>query len=261
MLFIRSVLLTGLFFLNWIAFALASLPLLLVPRAWVLPVFKAWGTSSAWLLRAIVGAHVEVRGAQNIPQGAALIASKHQSAFETFALAPLMPDASLVLKQELNRIPLFGWWTRKLGMVSIDRSRGVRALKQVAESAQAAFDEGRQLIIFPEGTRRAPGAPPDYKAGAAHIYTSCDVPCVPVALNSGLFWPRRSFVKYPGTIVVEFLEPIEPGLDRRAFMARLEQVVEAASDRLLVEGAANQPPPPLGEAALTRLAELAPAEG
>ena len=259
MLLVRSVILTGLFFLNWITFAVVSTPLLLGPRAWTVPVFKAWGRSSSWLLRAIIGTRVEIRGIENVPPGPLLIASKHQSAFETFALAPLFCDASLVLKRELNRIPLFGWWTRKMEMVSIDRSKGVRALKQVAGQAQAAFDDGRQLIIFPEGTRRAPGAPPDYKAGAAHIYTSCDVPCLPVALNSGLFWPRLSFLKYPGTIVVEILEPIPPGLDRRSFMARLEQAIETASDRLLVEGAAGRPPPPLGEAARARLAEIAPA--
>ena len=207
MLRVRSALLTALFFLNWIAFVLLGAPLLLMPRRYAIAALKAWGHVSAWLLRVLIGTRVEVRGVEKIPQGPLLVASKHQSAFETFALAPLFDDPVLVLKRELNRIPLFSLWTRKFGMIAVDRSRGVRSLKKLATDAREAFALGRQLIIFPEGTRRTPGAAPDYKIGATYIYDNADVPCLPVALNSGVFWPRRSFLKYPGKIVVEILDP------------------------------------------------------
>ncbi|MCB1481410.1 MAG: 1-acyl-sn-glycerol-3-phosphate acyltransferase [Rhodobiaceae bacterium] len=256
MLRVRSALLTALFFLNWIAFVLLGAPLLLMPRRYAIAALKAWGHVSAWLLRVLIGTRVEVRGVEKIPQGPLLVASKHQSAFETFALAPLFDDPVLVLKRELNRIPLFSLWTRKFGMIAVDRSRGVRSLKKLATDAREAFALGRQLIIFPEGTRRTPGAAPDYKIGATYIYDNADVPCLPVALNSGVFWPRRSFLKYPGKIVVEILDPIPPGLDRKAFDERLEQAIEEASDRLLVEAASQPFVPPLPDVAQARLAEL-----
>ena len=256
MLLVRSVLLTTLFFLNWIGFAALGTPLLLLPRRYAVGALKAWGRSSAWLLRVLIGTRVEVRGLEKIPGGPLLVASKHQSAFETFALAPLFDDPVLVLKTELNRIPFFGLWVRKHELISVNRSKGARALKQLAEDTRKAFGLGRQLIIFPEGTRRTPGAPPDYKIGATYIYANADVPCLPVALNSGVFWPRRSFIKYPGKIVVEILDPIPPGLDRKTFDARLEQAIEEASDRLLAEAAAQPYVPPLPEASRQRLAEL-----
>lgn len=256
MLHVRSAVLTVLFFGNWVLFALMAAPILFASRKWAVPVFKAWSRSCLVLLRVVMGIRVEVRGAERIPPGALLVASKHQSAFEIFALAPLFDDPAFVLKAELNRIPLFGMWVRKLGMVSIDRSRGVRALKQLSADSRKVFLEQRQLIIFPEGTRQAPGADPDYKVGTYFMYDGASVPCLPIALNSGLCWPRRSFLKYPGTIIIDVLEPIPPGLDRKRFNARLETAIETASDRLLVEAAASDDAPPLGDEAKARLAQL-----
>lgn len=228
----------------------------MLPRRHAVAGLKAWGHVSTALLRVLIGTRVEVRGAHRIPPGPLLVAAKHQSAFETFMLATLFDDPTLVLKAELARIPLLGFWVRALGLVALDRDKGARSLKRLVGDARHAFAQGRQLIIFPEGTRQAPGAPPDYKVGAAFVYDKCDVPCLPVALNSGVYWPRRSFLKYPGTIVVEILDPVPPGGGREAFRTGVQEAIEAASDRLLAEAAADPKAPPLRETARRRLAEM-----
>ena len=217
--------------------------ILLLPLAPLLPRRLFWKVGVLWwaasnriLLRVIAGTRAEFRGLEHIPKGPLLIAAKHQSAWETFALLPLFSDPAFILKQELMRIPIFGWFAAKARMIPIDRKGGSAALKVMTRRAQADMAEGRQILIFPEGTRRAPGAPPDYKFGVAHLYASLDVPCLPIALNSGLYWPRQAFIRRRGTILVEVLEPIPPGLGRAAFMARLERDIETASDRLLGEG-------------------------
>jgi 1-acyl-sn-glycerol-3-phosphate acyltransferase len=236
----RRALFTLAFFGNWIAFSILSVPLLLAPRSWCMPVFRGWAHSSIWLLRVIVGVKSEFRGLEHIPEGPVLVASKHQSAFETFALASLFNDPSYVLKAELKRIPFFGLWVRKMEMTAIDRSKGVRALKELAEDARAAFESGRQLIIFPEGTRVAPGDAPQYKPGTGMIYEAGGVPCLPVALNSGLVWPARQRPGKPGRIIVEILPPIEPGLPRKIFMTRLQDQVETATAALVEESSADR---------------------
>ena len=235
----RRTIFTLAFFGNWIFFSIISLPLLLAPRRWCMPAFRAWGRSSVWLLRAIVGVRTEFRGFDDIPDGPLLVAAKHQSAFETFALATRFKDPSYVLKAELKRIPFFGLWVRKLDMTAIDRSKGARALKQLATDAKAAFDSGRQLIIFPEGTRVAPGEAPHYKSGAGMIYEAGNVPCLPVALNSGVTWPSRQRPNKPGLIIVEALPVIPPGLPRKAFQQRLEEAIEPATNRLVEEARAT----------------------
>jgi 1-acyl-sn-glycerol-3-phosphate acyltransferase len=235
----RRALFTLAFFGNWMAFAILSAPLLLAPRRWCMPVFRGWARASIWLLRVIVGVTSEFRGLENIPDGPVLVAAKHQSAFETFALASLFNDPSYVLKAELKRIPFFGLWVRKMEMTAIDRSKGARALKELAEDARQAFASGRQLIIFPEGTRVAPGDDPQYKPGAGLIYEAGGVPCLPVALNSGLVWPARQRPGKPGRIIVEILPPIAPGLPRKAFMTELQGRIETATTALVEEGASR----------------------
>ncbi|MCG5235103.1 lysophospholipid acyltransferase family protein [Xanthobacter oligotrophicus] len=217
--------------------------IVLMPLIPILPRRLLWKFGALWwvatnrvLLRVLVGIRAEFRGLERIPQGPLLIAAKHQSAWETFALLPLFRDPAFILKQELMRIPLFGWLAAKLRMIPVDRKGGTAALKTMTRRAQADMAEGRQILIFPEGTRRPPGAPPDYKFGVAYLYSTLKVPCLPVALNSGLCWRRRAFILRPGTILVEVLEPIPPGLGRAAFMARLEHDIETASNRLLAEG-------------------------
>jgi 1-acyl-sn-glycerol-3-phosphate acyltransferase len=159
----------------------------------------------------------------------------------------VLPDPTFILKRELTWIPLFGWFLGRGRMVPIDRSRGSRAIPEMNRRAAEAMAEGRQLIIFPEGTRRPPGAAPAYKAGTAHLYSRLEVSCLPVAVNSGLFWPRRSVLRRPGTAVIAFLEPIPPGMLRDAFAALVEQRIETAANALLAEGRAE-----LGEAGAAR---------
>jgi 1-acyl-sn-glycerol-3-phosphate acyltransferase len=194
-----------------------------------------------FLLRLIVGTTMEVRGIETLPQGACLIASKHQSAWETFALIPIFRDPALLMKRELFWIPFHGWFSHKFEMIPVDRDKGPTALRSMLRETKKRVADGREIIIFPEGTRKAPGAPPDYKTGIALLYEGLNVPCVPVALNSGLFWPRRSVTRKAGTIVVEILDPIPPGLGKAEFLSRLQTAIEDASNRLLAEAKAKEP--------------------
>jgi 1-acyl-sn-glycerol-3-phosphate acyltransferase len=198
---------------------------------------KTWGRTSLWLLRVICGIDVEWRGLEKIPPGGILVAAKHQSAWETFALVALFPDPTFVIKRELMWIPFFGWYAQHAGMIPVDRGAGKSALAAMMGHTRKALAEGRQIIIFPEGTRRPAGAEPKYKFGIAHLYAESGVPCVPIALNSGLFWPRRRFLRFPGTVRVEILDPAPPGLDRDAFFSKLQHDIEAATTRLIAEGA------------------------
>jgi 1-acyl-sn-glycerol-3-phosphate acyltransferase len=233
---LRSILFNLLFYLNLAMLLIAAIPTLVMPRRAILWVAKVWGRTTLWLLRVVCGIGVEWRGVEKIPQGGILIAAKHQSAWETFALLTLFPDPAYIIKRELTWIPFFGWYAKHGGMIPVDRAAGKSALAGMTVYARAAIAQGRQIIIFPEGTRRAAGADPKYKFGVAHLYVEAGVPCVPVALNSGLFWPRRSFLRFPGTIRVEFLDPIPPGLDRGAFFAKLQDEIETATARLVAEG-------------------------
>ena len=255
---IRSALFTPAFFAATAIMAIAGIPVFLfLSQRRAIGYTQAWASVSLFLLRVLAGIRVEVRGRENIPAGAALIAAKHQSAFETFALLPLLAFPTMVMKIELLRIPLFGQFSLACGMIMVDRARGGAALRELVHRGREEAGKGRQIVIFPEGTRRPPGAPPAYQTGVALLYKGLDLPVVPVALNSGLFWPRRSFLKYPGIVIVEFLPPIEGGLDSKAFLARLQSAIEFASDRLLVEAASARSPPPLPPEARERLAELA----
>jgi 1-acyl-sn-glycerol-3-phosphate acyltransferase len=235
-LIIRSVIFNILFYLNLFVQIIAALPTLVMPRTRILAVAKFWARTNLWLLRAICGIHVEIRGLEKIPRGPLIVACKHQSLWETFALLPLLSDPTFIMKRELQWIPFFGWYTWKAGMIAIDRSKGSQALADMHVRVQQELARGRQIIIFPEGTRRPPGAEPQYKYGVVHLYLETGVACLPIALNSGLFWPRRSLRRYPGTIRVEVLDPIPPGLSKVAFFELLQRETEATSTRLLQEG-------------------------
>jgi 1-acyl-sn-glycerol-3-phosphate acyltransferase len=199
----------------------------------MLQVARWWAKSSILLMRLICDIKVEFRGVEKIPRGPLIVASKHQSFWETFALLCFFEAPFFVLKRQLMFIPVFGQFLIKTDMIAIDRSKGRRALLEVLRRAGEQVRHGRQFVIFPEGTRRPPGAPPQYKGGVGMIYSECGVPCLPVALNSGLFWPRRTFMRYPGTLVVEFLDPIPPGLKREEFLSRLESTIEEATARIV----------------------------
>jgi len=234
---VRSILFNALFYLNLGVYLIIAIPTLVLPRWGILGLARSWARVNLALLRLICGINVDWRGLKKIPAGAVLVASKHQSLWETFALLTVFPDPAYILKRELLWIPFYGWYARRAGMIPVDRGGGKPALAAMAERVRAELASGRQIIIFPEGTRRAPGAEPKYKYGIAHLYGEQVAACVPVALNSGLFWPRRKFLRYPGTITVEILDPIAPGLATDVFVERLQHDVEAATARLLAEGA------------------------
>lgn len=228
----------------------------LAPRkqAWFVPRF--WSRSSLKLQEWLAGTKSRIEGAENLPQGPFILAPKHQSFWDTIAFFPYLSDPVYILKRELTWIPFFGWYLAKVRMIPINRGSRSRALKQALEVARARMAENRQLIIYPEGTRRPPGAEPSYKWGIAEIYATLDVPVVPVAHVAGLYWPRRRFMRYPGTIHARFLPAIEPGLGKEAFMERLVAETEAACDALLIEAARSENPPPLPPTAVARLRAL-----
>ena len=240
-IFLRSLIYNVLFYLLLVCWLLAIVPTFLMPRTAIMRVAQLWSRQNTWLLRVVCNVKVEYRGLEKIPTGPLLVASKHQSMWETFALLQCFDQPLYILKRELTRIPFFGWYLIKAGMVSVDRRAGGRALlKMVRQASEEVRSGGRQLIIFPEGTRRPVGAPPQYKPGVAQLYSSCRESCLPVALNSGLFWPRRTFMRYPGTLVVEFLDPVPPGLARDEFLTRISSVIEDATCRLVEAGRREQ---------------------
>src|SRR5215475_7484591 len=238
---VRSLLFNILFYVTTTLFVVLGSPLFFAPRRWAMAALAIHGRFELWLLKVVCGIKLEVRGQEKLPQGACLVAAKHQSAWETFGLIPLLRDPALLMKRELFWIPFHGWFSHKFEMIPVDREKGPAALRSMLRETRKRVVDGREIIIFPEGTRRPPGAPPDYKTGVVLLYEALGIPCVPVALNSGLFWPRRSLLRRPGTIVVEFLDPIPPGLPKSEFLSRLIESIETASNRLLAEVKAKEP--------------------
>jgi 1-acyl-sn-glycerol-3-phosphate acyltransferase len=240
LIFLRSLVFNVLFYLVLVALIIVALPTLAMPLPALMTVARWWARSSIFLMRVVCNIKVEFRGAEKIPKGPLIVASKHQSMWETFALLPFFERPIFILKRELIWIPVFGLFLLKAEMIAVDRRAGGRALIRMTRRAGEAVRAGRQLVIFPEGTRRPVGAQPSYKAGVGQVYVDCGVACLPVALNSGLFWPRRTFMRYPGTLVVEFLDPLPPGLSRREFIARVSTVIEDATRPLVAAARAEQ---------------------
>lgn len=234
MIALRSHLFNIAFYLHLGIWLIVALVTFVLPRGAIIWVAQTWGRGSVWLLRVIVGTRLEFRGLDRIPPGGLLVAAKHQSALETFSLVFCVEDPAFILKRELQWLPIFGWLTIKARQIPVHRG-GPNALADMSRRAAREAAAGRQVIIFPEGTRRPPGAPPAYKSGVAHLYAGLGVPCLPVALNTGLFWPRRHYIRRPGTAIIEFLEPIPPGLGRDEFLATLSSRIEESSERLLRE--------------------------
>ncbi|CAN5398249.1 lysophospholipid acyltransferase family protein [soil metagenome] len=239
-IFVRSLIYNVLFYVLLVFWNIVAIPTFVMPPRAFMTVAKWWALSSVWLMRVVCNTKTEYRGLEKIPAGPLVVASKHQSMWETFALMPFFDRPLFIYKRELGKIPFFGWYLKKSKMVGVDRDGGARSLIDMAKRATEEVKLGRQLIIFPEGTRRPFEAAPDYKPGIAQIYGKCGVPCMPVALNSGLFWPRRTFLRYPGTLVVEFLDPLPPGLPRKEFIAAISTAIEAATDRLVIEARKEQ---------------------
>ena len=232
---LRSVLFLLVSLAAMVVVGFACMPLLvLAPRAAARVTRRVAGLQLC-LLRVLVGLDVEMRGLAGLPATPVLIAAKHQSALETFAFAALLPGACFVLKREIVRVPVAGWYVRSLDVVAVDRKGGSAALKDMVRQAQAAVAAGRHIVIFPEGTRTRPGESARYHPGVAALYGALGIPVVPAAVNTGLFWPRKSLTKQPGRAVIEFLAPIMPGMERKAFMATLSQSIESGTNRLIAE--------------------------
>jgi len=239
-IYIRSVIFNLAFYTFLFLLMLFALPIFLLPWKWVWWMPTTWARTSLWMLRVLAGVKFELRGIENKPEGGVLIASKHQSTWETFVLLFVAERPAYLAKRELFMIPFFGWYLSRFRQISVNRARGSSALKSMIPQARAAVKDGRDVVIFPEGTRRTPGDPPSYKFGVTALYRILKVPVVPVALNAGVFWPRRTFLRYPGTIVMEILPPIEPGLSDEVFKETLIERIETASDKLLEEAKASQ---------------------
>lgn len=257
MLIVRSILFNIAFYINLIVQMIIFTPYYFLAdrkAAWSVP--KNWVLSNHWLQEKIVGTTFELEGLENIPEGGYIFAPKHQSFWDAYALLPWLDDPVYILKRELGWIPLFGQYIFRMRMIPVDRGAKGKVMTKVMERTKREMDDGRQLIIYPEGTRRSPGAPPSYKYGIARLYRDLDVPVVPVVMHPGLFWPRRKFLRFPGHFKVQILEPIQPGLDPDAFMDTLVDVMETASDKLLIETIEANPHLPLRKDALRRLTEL-----
>ena len=233
MLWLRSAAFNLTFYAMSVVAVIAATPALVLPRRFTHGAIRWWSHTTLWLLRVLAGTNYEVRG--TLPEGAVLVASKHQSMWDTIAMTAILDRPAMVLKRELLWIPFYGWYAQKARMIAIDRGAASQAIRRLIAQGKAALAEKRPIVIFPEGTRSAPGTKLDYKPGFAALYRQVDVACVPAAVSSGFFWGRRGFLRHPGTIIVEFLEPIPAGLDRKSFMGTLEARAEAAAGRLLAE--------------------------
>ncbi|MEP0709603.1 lysophospholipid acyltransferase family protein [Parvibaculum sp.] len=233
MLFLRSAAFNLTFYAMSVVMVIAASPAFLLPSGATFRAMEVWSRATLWLLRVVAGTTYEVRG--KLPEGGVLVASKHQSMWDTIVMTAILKRPAMVLKRELLWIPFYGWYAQKSRMIAIDRGAGSNAIRRLVAQGKAAIAGGRPIVIFPEGTRSAPGSKLEYKPGIAALYRQLGVECVPAAVNSGLFWARRGFARRPGTIVLEFLEPIPAGLDRKTFMSELETRIETATAKLVGE--------------------------
>lgn len=192
---------------------------------------RGWGKATVWGLRWIVGAKVVFEGLEHVPKGPALIASKHQATLDTVLPVLFVSEPVFVVKKELIKMPVFGFYMKR--MIPVDRDAGATALKNMLRASRAAIAKGRQIVIYPEGTRQELNAPPDYKPGIVAMYRDLNLPVTPMALNTGLVWKPSGIIRRPGTVVVKFLPPIPPGLPREDFMRELENTIETESQALL----------------------------
>ncbi len=235
MVWFRSLIFAALFYLWSLLLSIIGTPLLLGPRAWTLGIMHLWAKSTVFLLRIICQIRLEFRGLEHLRTSAGLVAMKHQCMFDTIAPILLQVDMAFVMKRELLSIPFFGWFASKAQMIAVDRDGQASALRHLVADARRAVSVGRPIFIFPEGTRTAPGQTGQYKSGVAALYRDLDIACTPIATNSGQHWPAHGFLRRPGVIVYECLEPIPPKLHRAAFMRMLQDQIEAASLALLAE--------------------------
>ena len=233
MIALRSLVFVAWLYLSLALFAVGMSPALLLPHRFALGVVKAWARFVLFGLRWIAGVRVEFRGLEHRPTGRALVACKHQGMLDIIIPFVVLEDPCIITKKELMILPFFGWFAWKTKMISVDRSAASKALRDMVKQSRERSAEGRQIWIFPEGTRAPVGAVPDYKPGVMAMYRDLELPCTPVATNAGVHWPAHGFRRYPGTVVYEFLPSIEADLKRAVFMGEVERRIETASNALL----------------------------
>lgn len=237
-LFLKSILFNMAFF-GWTAIcSIFFLPVLLFPRRYLLKLARFWSRGVIFMCQQILGLHFKMMGKETLLKKPFIFAVKHQSTWETIMCHSILPDPSIVLKKELLWIPLFGWYLKRLGSIPLFRSKGKgsKDLKYLLKRADEAIERGQSIVIFPEGTRSMPGQKPTYQSGVASLYLHLKIPVVPIVHNAGIFWPRRGFIKHPGKITLEILDPIEPGFSRQEFMGILETTIESRTNELVREG-------------------------
>lgn len=235
MIFIRSLIFNIAFFVWAMLASVLFAPLFFISTPASLKCGNPWAKGSLILARIICGITFEIRGEKNLLSMPAIYASKHQSAWDTLIFLVLLKHPAYVLKRELLRIPLWGWYLWRMRMIAIDRSAGASAMKTMMKQAKEALADNRPIVIYPEGTRTRPGATPHYHPGTTALYSFLKVPVVPVALNSGYYWGKDAFLKRPGKIIIEFLPAIAPGMDKEQFTTTLQNTIETASQKLLDE--------------------------
>lgn len=233
MIYIRSLIFQTVFYLWAIFLAVLALPTLVLPFWAISTIARTWSRGNFLLLRVFNGLTYRIEGTENVPSQPVIFASKHQSAWDTMIYPLILDDPAIILKKELHWIPFYGWYAKKYGTIGIDRSGGAAALRAMLRDARSAIENGRSIVVFPEGTRTEPGEVKTYQSGIAALYKDLGVPVVPVALNSGLLWSRRSILRKPGIITLRFLPAIPPGVKRADFMARLETDIESAQKKLV----------------------------
>jgi 1-acyl-sn-glycerol-3-phosphate acyltransferase len=239
MTFLRSFAYAIWFYLTILVVGLVCMPPSLVSRGAAMNAIRFWAGLQRLALRGLCGIKTEFRGMEHMPRDACIIAMKHQSTYDTIAPFLFIRDPVYILKKELLKAPIFGVYATRVG-VPIDRAGGVRTMKAMLAAAKEVARAGRQIVIFPEGTRQPVDAPADLKPGVVAMYNDLAIPVVPVALNTGLCWKGAGFIRRPGHVVFEILKPIPPGLERRAFMQRLKEALDPATTRLVAEGRAAQ---------------------
>lgn len=236
MTFIRSLLYAAWFYLTMAVIGLLAMPVSLFSRDFAMGAVKFYCRAQGFGLWLICGISTEVRGSEHLPKGGpGLIAMKHQSTYDTLAPFMFVENPAYILKKELLKVPVFGVYASRVG-IPIDREGGAKTMRLMLAAAKAGAASGQQIIIFPEGTRQLPDTPTDIKPGIVLLYNELKVPCVPVALNTGLCWQGSGFLRRPGKIIFEVLPPIEPGLKRDAFTQALKDALDPATQRLVAEG-------------------------
>lgn len=236
MSWVRALAFNLVFALWTVVIGILALPILALPRRINMRFGRFWARSVLVLLSVVVGLDHEVRGRGRLPQGGYILALKHQSAWDALIVPIVLGDPAVIVKRELLWLPIYGWYAGRAGSIGIDRKGGAGALRRMVAAARPVIAAGRPVVIFPQGTRAAPGSPLPYQPGVAALYQALGVPLVPAAVNSGLFWGRRSFLKRRGHIVLEFLDPIAPGWPRRKLMDEIERRIESATATLVREG-------------------------